>query len=135
MRVDHVRIDHGERYPQKSSRAKILIAFGQRIMLTAHALNLKEQGHEVTTSDNLVSALKALEDKEVFDLIITDLDTPGMDGLKLTAHARRTCPSAKIVAVADYLTRQMASEAVRAGADKTTQTVDLLSELHAERMI
>jgi CheY-like chemotaxis protein len=69
---------------------------GKSILLVddcAHNLKLtlfllKQDGFEVSTAENAEEALSSLE-KHVPDLILMDVQLPGMDGLQLTRHLRR----------------------------------------------
>jgi CheY-like chemotaxis protein len=49
---------------------------------------LMEDGFEVRTAENAEQALQALE-SNVPDMILMDIQMPGMDGLALTRHLRR----------------------------------------------
>jgi two-component system, cell cycle response regulator DivK len=49
---------------------------------------LMQEGFDVRTAENAEQALQALE-KSVPDMILLDIQMPGMDGLALTRHLRR----------------------------------------------
>ena len=71
--------------------------------------------HRVTAINDPVEALELL-DKESFDLIITDLKMPGMDGLELLAAARKQNEDALVVVVTAYGSLESAKEAMAQGA-------------------
>ncbi|MCH2172225.1 sigma-54 dependent transcriptional regulator [Myxococcota bacterium] len=68
--------------------ASILVVEDDRSAATYLKLLLEENGHQVTTAGNGVEALVALESAS-FDLMLTDLRMPEMDGLDLTSHVQQ----------------------------------------------
>ena len=71
--------------------------------------------HEVTATNNPVEAADLL-DKESFDLIITDLKMPGMDGMELLAAARKKDEDALVMVITAYGSLESAEEAMAHGA-------------------
>jgi two-component system, chemotaxis family, chemotaxis protein CheY len=67
--------------------AKILVVDDSITMRQMVSLTLEKAGHVVSNADSGISALKATE-KERFDLIITDVNMPGMGGLELIRELR-----------------------------------------------
>jgi CheY-like chemotaxis protein len=53
-------------------------------------------GHEVSSAADAKSAL-ALLAAQPFDLLLTDVNLPGMSGIALARHAKETVPEIKIV--------------------------------------
>lgn len=70
------------------SNASILVVEDDRSAATYLKLLLEESGYRVTVAGNGVEALVALE-SESFDLMLTDLRMPEMDGLELTSHVQQ----------------------------------------------
>ena len=62
--------------------SKILLAEDDEMMRTFLAASLKRAGHEVQDFEDGETALNALE-REVFDLLLTDIVMPGIDGIEL----------------------------------------------------
>jgi len=71
--------------------------------------------HQVIATNNPVEAAEIL-DKEQFDLIITDLKMPGMDGMELLAAARKKDEDAMVVVITTYGSLESAEEAMAQGA-------------------
>jgi two-component system chemotaxis sensor kinase CheA len=57
---------------------------------------LKAAGYAVTSAASAKDALALFEDGERFDIVVTDLDMPGMDGFDLTAAVRNNPRTAAI---------------------------------------
>lgn len=71
--------------------------------------------HQVTTTNNPLEVAELLA-KERFDLIITDLKMPGMDGMELLELARKSDKDALILRITAFGSLEAAEEAVRQGA-------------------
>lgn len=65
--------------------ARVLSVDDQPHMSHVIAIWLKKNGHEVVQADNGVTALELLRSGE-FDVLVTDVDMPHMDGLTLISH-------------------------------------------------
>jgi two-component system chemotaxis sensor kinase CheA len=57
---------------------------------------LKAAGYAVTSAESAKEALALFDDGEGFDIVVTDLDMPGMDGFDLTAAVRKNPRTASI---------------------------------------
>ncbi|MCA9245970.1 MAG: sigma-54-dependent Fis family transcriptional regulator [Planctomycetales bacterium] len=79
----------------------------------AHVLRAAE--HEVTCCTSAVEAVKQL-DQEEFDLVVTDLQMPGMSGLDLVKHVEQERLGVQIVVITAHASIATAVEAMRHGA-------------------
>ncbi|MEL6864703.1 MAG: tetratricopeptide repeat protein, partial [Bacteroidota bacterium] len=68
---------------------KILLVEDNRINQLVVAKMLRKLGMEVVTADNGFEALDAFEDS-YFDLVLMDIQMPGMDGYRATAEIRKS---------------------------------------------
>jgi two-component system response regulator FlrC len=85
-------------------------------MLAALETALSRKGHLVETASNGIEAAAKLDTINV-QAVITDLKMPGMDGLELLHHIRRTHPALPVVVLSAFGTVPMAVEAIKAGAN------------------
>lgn len=67
---------------KETTPKKILIIEDEKPLLHALELKLSHEGYEIVGTDSGESGLDHLA-KEKFDLILTDLITPGLDGFKV----------------------------------------------------
>jgi CheY-like chemotaxis protein len=64
-------------------------------------------GYEVDEADDGIQAVKLLENRR-FDLVITDLFMPRMNGLKLLEHVRSMSPDLPVIFMTGYLSKESA---------------------------
>ena len=62
---------------------------------------LRARGHKVLVAEDGLAGLKAIESRR-FDMVITDLSMPGVDGWTIANEAHRRWPGTKLVIVTGY---------------------------------
>lgn len=83
--------------------ARILIAEDDASMLGFLKLALEKAGHTVREKSNGVDALECLkEDEQGFDLLLTDIVMPGMDGIELSQEASKVKPDIKVMFITGF---------------------------------
>ncbi len=70
----------------------------------------------VETAQNGVEAIEKIE-KEIFDLVLTDLKMPEMDGLELLRNIKGTRPEVMVILMTAYGSIETAVEAMKMGAN------------------
>jgi CheY-like chemotaxis protein len=80
--------------------ARILVVEDERNIRFLVVSILRQQKHEVVEAINGVEALRCLEEGPSFDLVITDILMPEMDGVQLTEAVRERYPKLPILVVA-----------------------------------
>jgi DNA-binding NtrC family response regulator len=81
-------------------------------------------GFSVEVAQNGVEAIEKIE-KDVFDLVLTDLMMPEMDGLELLKTVKGTRPEVMVILMTAYGSIETAVEAMRIGAnDYITKPID-----------
>lgn len=81
--------------------ARILVAEDDNAVQSFVSRALAHKGHKVTTVDDGLEALDALREDE-FDLLITDIVMPGMDGIALSLKVARDWPELPVLLITGY---------------------------------
>ena len=77
--------------------------------------DLTKSGYEVTTAENGIQAIEKLE-KFPFDVIITDLNMDGADGIQVLKKAREMDTDAMVIILTGFASLATALDAVKFGA-------------------
>ena len=75
----------------------VLLVEDEPLIRLATVDQLEELGHTVIDAATADEALRVLDDRDDFDVLLTDVGLPGMNGRDLAVEARRRLPSLRIV--------------------------------------
>ncbi len=81
--------------------ARLLIVENEMALREFIARGLRLRGHEVTVADDGASGLELLK-SQAFDLLLTDIDMPIMDGIALVQAGGPLCPDMKIIVMSGH---------------------------------
>jgi DNA-binding NtrC family response regulator len=76
---------------------------------------LSQKNYEVVTAASGEEAAERLAEKE-FDLVITDIRMPGMDGLELLTQIKAKYPKTEVIVMTAYGSLEKKEEAIQKGA-------------------
>src|SRR5690606_12715445 len=121
---------------------RILIVDDDPRVRSAIALLLEEEGYQPVQVESGPAALEAVAAQE-FELILSDVAMPGMDGIELLAKLRKDAPDVPVVMISAHGDLETAVRAVREGAydylvkpiddQRLYHTIDKALELHQLR--
>ena len=94
---------------------KILVVDDEQSMAQFLGIVLRKEGYHVVTANNGRDALDKVK-AENFDVVITDIKMPGMDGIQLLQGVKKHDPSLPVVIMTAYASQQSAIDAVNLGA-------------------
>ncbi len=108
----------------------ILICDDERSICEMLDITLRREGYKVETVNSGEAAKRRLESAR-YDIVITDIKMPTIDGIEVLRHAHKLCPDSAVIlitAVDDY---EAAVEAVKAGgaADYIRKSPGLVDEI------
>jgi len=109
--------------------SKILLAEDDDAMRSFLSASLRRAGHDVMDYEDGEGALEALE-REVFDLLLTDIVMPGIDGIELARRGAELDPAMKIVFITGF-----AAVALSGGAPTPAGAKVLSKPFHLRELV
>lgn len=94
---------------------RILIVEDEETLRTSLKRVLSKENYDVDSSGSAESALKMLEGS-LYDMVITDIILPGIDGIELLRKIRERSQDQVVIIITAYGSLETAVEALRAGA-------------------
>ena len=95
--------------------ARILVVDDETSMQEFLEILLRREGHDVVVCGSAGEAILALESDD-FELVLSDIQMPGMTGLELLDHVKEASPHTLLVLITAYGTTESAVEAMKHGA-------------------
>ncbi|MNQ70776.1 Transcriptional regulatory protein ZraR [compost metagenome] len=80
----------------------VLVVDDDSLVLTSTCLLLEDLGHHVSIAESGAQALRLIESEQHFDLVITDMAMPQMNGAQLAQAIRILKPTIPIVLATGY---------------------------------
>lgn len=93
----------------------ILLIDDELIALSNMQHILEKTGYAVTVCKNGESGIDELQ-RQAFDLVLTDLKMPGIDGLGVLAYIRENMPDVPVIMITGHASLDSAVEAMKLGA-------------------
>lgn len=97
------------------SKGKILVIDDEDIVRTSCSRTLCPEGYEVKLAKNGAEGLK-FANEERFDLVLTDLKMPDIDGIEVLRMIKEKWPETEVIIVTGYQTVDTAVKAIKFGA-------------------
>jgi two-component system response regulator PilR (NtrC family) len=94
---------------------KILVVDDEQSLREVLSIMLKRAGYAVTSVADGEDAIEQIQ-KEIFDLVITDLRMPKVDGMEVLKAVKSTSPETVVLLITAFATADSAVEAMKQGA-------------------
>lgn len=96
-------------------KSKILVIEDEKNMREILKILLEGEGYEVFTATDGVEGVGWIN-REIFDLIITDIKMPGLDGFQVLKKAQELSPETLVIMITAFGTTESAIESMKLGA-------------------
>jgi len=108
--------------------ANILLAEDDTSMRQFLVAALEKAGHRVVSCSNGLEAMNALleHDAKSFDLLLSDIVMPGIDGIELSGRANKLNPSLKVLFITGF---------AAVAAQKTDEADILAKPFHLSQLL
>jgi DNA-binding NtrC family response regulator len=110
--------------------AKILVVDDDEQLREDVAEMLQREGYEVAHVGSGEEALKKLK-AEDFDVILTDLMMPGIDGMEVLRQSKKLKPAVRVIMITGFGTIENAVEAMKEGASDYVSKPFKIGEVQA----
>jgi len=94
---------------------RILVVDDEISMREFLGILMEREGYRVDLADSAEAAVSLLQSAN-YDLVISDVKMPGMDGIALLAHVKNIAPDTAVIMVTAFSTAEHAVEAMKLGA-------------------
>ncbi len=94
---------------------KILLVDDEKGIRKVLKIYLQDMGYAVFTADNGKKAVEKIHG-EFFDIILTDIRMPGMDGISLLKHVKKNCPDTEVIMITGHGDFKLAIESLKLDA-------------------
>ncbi len=96
-------------------KTRILVVDDERSMREMLSILLEREGYETVEAKNGQEALQLFE-SSVFDMVISDIQMPGISGIELLASIKKLAPEVPVLMITAFATAEQAVDAIKLGA-------------------
>jgi two-component system response regulator PilR (NtrC family) len=105
--------------------SRLLIVDDEISILQLFQIALQKQNYTVDTTNSPLDAIEKIK-KTFFDIVVTDLSMPGMDGMELIKKVKEISPETAVIMMTAFGSTQTAVNAMKLGAyDYMTKPIKL----------
>ncbi|MFN3739553.1 MAG: response regulator [Thermodesulfovibrionales bacterium] len=100
-----------------NEKTRILVIDDENIVRVSCKRILEPEGFLVELAADGYEAIELIK-KQPYDIIITDLKMPKMDGLEVLQWIKKNSPASKVVVITGFSTPEIAERSAKSGATK-----------------
>ncbi len=97
------------------SKPRVLVIDDEDIVRTSCSRSLGPEGYEVKLAKNGLEGLNMIR-SEKFDIVLTDLKMPDMDGIEVLKKIKEEWPGVEVIIITGYQTVDTAVKSIKLGA-------------------
>ncbi len=96
-------------------KGRILIVEDEKSMREVLKILLEEEGYDITAAADGIEAGEKIQ-KDIFDIVITDIKMPRADGFEVLRKVKEISPSSIVIMITAFSTTESTIEAMKLGA-------------------
>lgn len=121
---------HANEFAGYGQALKVLLVDDEPVILKMLGEWMSRLGHTWVQSANGMEAVVALN-RETYDIVITDINMPRMDGMQLLKHVKKNLPHTDVIVISGQSGRYSFEDMIAAGAISFLTKPFLIKDLQA----
>ena len=107
---------------------KILLVEDDRFIRDSFVERLRSEKHEVSSAKNGGEAIDKIT-TDNFDVVITDIGMPIVNGIEVLKFTKKNKPKAKVIMMSTYVNKKVIDKALELGADEYIEKSSFLKDI------
>ena len=107
---------------------KILLVEDDRFIRDSFSERLRNNEYEVSSAKDGKEAIDKITTNS-FDVVITDIGMPGVNGIEVLKFTKKNKPKTKVVMMSTYVSQKIINEVMELGADKYIEKSSFLKDI------
>jgi DNA-binding NtrC family response regulator len=99
----------------QASELRILVVDDEESMRMTLGANLELEGFDVVEAASAAEALQAVKNGPAFDLVLSDIRMPGMNGVEMFLELKELSPDVPVILMTAFSTEETVKQAVQSG--------------------
>ena len=107
---------------------KILLVEDDKFIRDSFVERLRSDKYEVSSAKNGEEAIDKITAND-FDVVITDIGMPKIDGIEVLKFGKKNKPKTKVIMMSTYVSQKVINEVMELGADKYIEKSYFLKDI------
>jgi len=109
-------------------KKKILLVDDNKFIRDSFSERLRNNKYEVSSAKDGKEAIDKIA-ADNFDVVITDIGMPGVNGIEVLKFTKKNKPKTKVIVMSTYVNQEVINKVMELGADKYIEKSSFLKDI------